>query len=396
MSARLVESEHRVTPLELFFDLVFVFGFTQVTTLLHEDPSWGGIGRSVLVLSALWWAWASYAWLTNTVDAEDGLVLGVMLVAIAAMFIGALAVPEAFGEHRLIFSVAFIIVLLAFIGLFALAGKSETDLLRAVLHTGRITLAGALLIFAAGFVASGIRPVLWLAGLAVGLLGPLVVEVGEWRVHPAHFAERHGLIVIIAIGEALVAIGLGARTTALGAVVIVAALLGLIVAASLWLAYFDFFSRGMLELLVTRRGEQRVRLARDVYTYLHLPMIVGIVFFAFGMRAVLADVHGELPAPAAFCLATGPAIYLLAYVVMRWHVAHSLSRGRSTASILFLVLFPLALILPSFAALALVCAVWVGLHAYELIWWHDARAQRRAEAISDDTPAGAPPVQEAR
>src|SRR5438445_2747752 len=294
MSERLLESEHRVTPLELFFDLVFVFGFTQVTTLLHEDPSWGGIGRSVLVLSALWWAWASYAWLTNSVDAEDGLVLGVMLVAIAAMFIGALAVPEAFGEHRLIFGVAFIVVLLAFVGLFALAGKAEADLLRAVLQMGRITLAGALLIFAAGFVASGIRPALWLAGLMVGLLGPLRVEVGAWRVHPAHFAERRGLSVIIAIGEALVTIGFGARATALGAVVIVAALLGLIVAASLWLAYFDFFSRGMQQLLVGRRGEQRVALARDVYTYLHLPMVVGIVFFAFGMRAALADVHAEL------------------------------------------------------------------------------------------------------
>jgi low temperature requirement protein LtrA len=391
MSERLVESEHRVTPLELFFDLVFVFGFTQVTTLLHENPSWGGIGRSVLVLSALWWAWASYAWLTNTVDAEDGLVLGVMLVAIAAMFIGALAVPEAFGEHRLIFSVAFIIVLLAFIGLFALAGKAHADLLRAVLQVGRITLAGALLIFAAGFVASGIRPVLWLAGLAVGLLGPLRVEVGAWRVHPAHFAERHGLIVIIAIGEALVAIGFGARATALGAVVIVAALLGLIVAASLWLAYFDFFSRGMQQLLVGRRGEQRVALARDVYTYLHLPMIVGIVFFAFGMRATLVDVHGDLRAPAAFCLTAGPAIYLLAYVLLRWRVSHTLSRGRSIATILLVAFFPLAVVLPAFAALALVSAVWVGLHAYELIWWRDARGRRRAEAITDDVRADALP-----
>jgi low temperature requirement protein LtrA len=383
MSQLLVESEHRVTPLELFFDLVFVFGFTQVTTLLHEDPSWGGIGRSVLVLCALWWAWASYAWLTNTVDAEDGLVLGVMLVAIAAMFIGALAVPEAFGEHRLIFSAAFIVVVLAFIGLFALAGKADADLLRAVLRVGRITLAGALLIFAAGFVASGIRPVLWLAGLAIGLLGPLRVEVGAWRVHPAHFAERHGLIVIIAIGEALVGIGFGARATALSGVVIVAALLGLVVAASLWLAYFDFFSRGVEQLVVGRRGEERVALARDVYTYLHLPMIVGIVFFAFGMRATLVDVHGDLPAPAAFCFTAGPAIYLVAYVLLRWRVAHTLSRGRSIATILLLALFPLALVLPAFAALALVSAVWVGLHAYELIWWREARSQRRAEAVAD-------------
>jgi low temperature requirement protein LtrA len=382
MNERLVESEHRVTPLELFFDLVFVFGFTQVTTLLHEDPSWGGIGRSVLVLCALWWAWASYAWLTNTVDAEDGLVLGVILVAIAAMFIGALAVPEAFGEHRLIFSVAFIVVLLAFVGLFALAGKAEADLLRAVLQTGRISLTGALLIFAAGFVPSAIRPALWLAGLAVGFLGPLRLDVGGWRVHPGHFAERHGLIVIIAIGEALVAIGLGARATALSAVVIVAALLGLLVAASLWLAYFDFFSSGMQRVLVGRRGEQRVEFARDVYTYLHLPMVVGIVFFAFGMRATLADVHGDLRAPAAFCLTAGPAIYLLAYVALRWRVSRSLSRGRSIATTLLFALFPLAVVLPAFAALALVSAVWVGLHAYELIWWRDARGRRRAEAIA--------------
>jgi low temperature requirement protein LtrA len=368
MSERLVETEHRVTPVELFSDLVFVFGFTQVTTLLHEDPSWGGIGRSVLVLSALWWAWASYAWLTNSVDVEDGLVLGVLLVAIAAMFIGALAVPEAFGEHRLIFSVAFIVVLVAFIGLFALAGKADTELLRAVLRMARISLTGALLIFAASFVASGIRPVLWLAGLAVGLLGPLWVDVGGWRIHPSHFAERHGLIVIIAIGEALVAIGFGARATALSAVVIVAALLGLIVATSLWLAYFDFFSRGMEQLLVRRSGEQRVALARDVYTYLHLPMVVGIVFFAFGMRVTLANVHGELSGPAAFCLTIGPAVYLLAYVGLRWRVSRALSRGRSIATFLLFALFPVAVVLPAFAALALVTAVWVGLHAYELIW----------------------------
>jgi low temperature requirement protein LtrA len=179
--------------------------------------------------------------------------------------------------------------------------------------------------------------------------------------------------------------------TPLGAVVIVAALLGLIVAASLWLAYFDFFSRGMQQLVVGRRGEQRVALARDVYTYLHLPMVVGIVFFAFGMRAVLADVHGELHGPAAFCFTAGPAIYLLAYVVLRWHVSRTLSRGRSTATILFLALFPLAVVLPAFATLALVSVVWVGLHAYELIWWRDARGQRRAEAISDDTRADALP-----
>ena len=195
-----------MTPTELFFDLVFVFAFTQVTTLLVDDPTWGGFGRGLLVVAVLWWAWASYAWLTNTVDADDGIVLAVMLVATAALFVAALAVPEAFGSHRLVFALAFLVVQVMFVGLFAVAGRAEPDLLAAVLRTARTAFAGAALIVIAAFVPSGLRPVLWLAAVAVGFVGPILVGVRGWRVHLAHFAERHGLILIIALGEALVAI----------------------------------------------------------------------------------------------------------------------------------------------------------------------------------------------
>ncbi len=378
MSEQAVESEHRVTPLELFFDLVFVLAFTQVTTLLAEDVSWGGLGRGMLVLTVLWWAWASYAWLTNTVDAEAGFVLAVMLVAIAAMFVAALAVPQAFGRERLAFGLAFFVVMVAFVGLYALAAKNEPDLLRAVLSAARTTLAGALLILAAAFVTSGLRPLLWLASVAVGYFGGLLLGVSGWRVHAAHFAERHGLIVIIAIGEALVAIGFGARETALSTIVILAALLGLIIAASFWLAYFDFFSRGVQQLLSSRRGERRVELARDVYSYLHLPMVTGIVLFAFGTKTALAHVHAELHLVPAFALFVGSAVYLLAYVALRWRVVRTVGSGRSIAAALLAGLFPVALVVPAVAALALVAAVWVGLHAYELIWWREERARRRS------------------
>ena len=171
MSEQIAESEHRVTPLELFFDLVFVFAFTQVTTLLFEDVSWAGLGRGMLVLAVLWWAWASYAWLTNTVDAEAGLVLAVLLAASAAMFVAALAVPTAFGAHRLVFALAFLIVLLMFVGLFALVGRAEPDLLAAVLRMARTTVLGGALILAAAFVHSGLRPVLW-AACAAGVFIP--------------------------------------------------------------------------------------------------------------------------------------------------------------------------------------------------------------------------------
>src|SRR5207248_957114 len=167
----------------------------------------------------------------------------------AAMFVAALAVPEAFGRHRFVFAMAFLIVRVVHIGLFALAGRGDRDLVAAVLRIAPSTVVGSALIVAAGFVGPGLRPGLWLAALALGYFGPLVGGMSGWRISPAHFAERHGLIVIIALGESLVAIGVGARGTGLGAGVIVAAVLGLAVATAFWLAYFDFFSIGFEHLL---------------------------------------------------------------------------------------------------------------------------------------------------
>src|SRR5436305_2390525 len=232
MSELHTEREQRVTPLELFFDLVFVFGFTQVTTLLSREPTWRGLEHGLLILVALWWAWAAYAWLTNTIDPELGAVWGAMLVAMAAMFVAALAVPDTFGRHGVVFGVAFLIVNVMFLALYALAARGDHDLLAAILRIAPMALGGAALILAAGFVHGALRPVLWVAAIAVGFFGPLLTDMSGWRVQPAHFVERHGLIVIIAIGESLVAIGLGARGAALGTGVIVAAVLALLVVAS--------------------------------------------------------------------------------------------------------------------------------------------------------------------
>jgi low temperature requirement protein LtrA len=378
VSEQQAEREQRVTPLELFFDLVFVFGFTQVTTVLSDDPTWSGLGHGLLILAALWWAWAAYAWLTNTVDPEMGAVWGAVLVAMAAMFVAALAVPEAFGRHGVVFGVAFLIVNVMWLALYALAARADRDLLAAILRSAPSALAGATLIIVAGFVDGALRPVLWLAALAVGLFGPLLVGISGWRVQPAHFVERHGLIVIIAIGESLIAIGLGARETELGAGVIVAAVLGLVVAMSFWLAYFDFFQIRGQQLLTDRSGPQRIALARDAYTYLHLPMVAGVVLFAFALKAMLAHVGDELDTIPALGLCGGPALYLFAYVALRLRVSRSFGGGRLVAAVACALLWPVAVVVPALVALALVAAVWVALHAYEIIWWREARAQTRA------------------
>jgi low temperature requirement protein LtrA len=373
-----VEQEHRVTPLELFFDLVFVFAFTQVTTMLAHDPTWPGLGRGLLVLGALWWAWTAYAWLTNTVDADEGAVRGAVLTSMGAMLVASLAVPEAFDDHGVVFGIAYFIVRAMHLALYALAGRGDPDLLGAVLRMTPSSLVGSALIITAGFADHDVKPVLWVAALAIDYGGVLVGGARGWRVHPAHFAERHGLIVIIALGESIVAAGVGAAGIPLDTGVIVAAVLGLAVAAAFWLAYFDFFAISAQRMLSEKRGAAQAALARDGYSYLHLPMVAGIILFALAMKETLAHVGDHLGTIYALGLCGGSALYLLAYVALRLRVSRQLSRGRLVAATAFLLLTPVATAMPAIVALAVVTALWAALHAYELLWYREARAQIRA------------------
>jgi low temperature requirement protein LtrA len=383
MVATAVEQEHRVTPRELFFDLVFVFAFTQVTTLLADDPTFAGIGRGVLVLAALWWPWTAYAWLTNTVDPEEGFIGAALLVALIAMFVAALVVPGVFDDDGVLFGAAFLVVVTMHLALYALAGRGRRDLLMAVLRLAPWSLLGATLILIAGF-AEGTRTWLWVAALACTYVGAAVSGSTGWRVHPTHLAERYGLVLIIALGEAFVAIGIGATGTGIGLGEVVAAILGLLVATSFWLAYFDFFSIRGERMLAELRGPDRIALARDVYAYAHLPMIVGIVLFAFAMKTIVGHAGEELDFVAAFALCAGSALYLLTYTAIRIRIERRfrLSRGRFAAAVLLLLVLPLATAVPALAALALVTVVWLALHTYELVWWREARAESRSMLAS--------------
>jgi low temperature requirement protein LtrA len=383
MAARAVEHEHRVTPRELFFDLVFVFAFTQVATLLADDPTFAGIGRGVLVLAALWWAWTAYSWLTNIVDPEEGVVGAALLVALIAMFLAALVVPGVFDDDGVLFGAAFFVVSAMHAALYALAGRGNRNLLAAVLRLAPWTLLGATLILVAGFTNSA-RTWLWLAALAVTYVGAALSGSTGWHLHPSHFAERHGLVLIIALGEAFISIGIGATGIGIGLGEFAAAILGILVAASFWLAYFDFFSIRGERMLGDLQGAERVALARDVYSYAHFPMIVGIVLFAFAMKDIVGHVGEELDSVTAFALCGGSALYLLTYSAIRTRVERRLtfSRGRLAAALVLLLVLPLATLVPALAALALVTAVWLALHTYELVWWREARAESRSMLAS--------------
>ena len=180
------------------------------------------------------------------------------------------------------------------------------------------------------------------------------------------------------------ACSIGATGITIGLRIVVASILGLLIATSFWLAYFDFFSLRGARMLHDVQGPERVALARDLYAYAHLPMIVGIVLFAFAMKTIVGHVDEQLDYVTAFALCGGSALYLLTYSAIRTRIVRrlSVSRGRFVAAVALLLILPLATEIPALAALALVTVVWLGLHAYELVWWRQARAESRSAFAS--------------
>jgi low temperature requirement protein LtrA len=369
--------EHEVTPLELFFDLVFVFAMTQVTSQLADDPSWGGVLRGMLVLAVLWWAWEAYAWLTSTLDVDEGGVRLAMLGATGAMLVVALAVPGAFGDDAVLFGVAYLIVRLLHLVLSTTVGREDPARRGAILRFVPTAIAGGLLLVLAGFLEGNAQIALWALALAIDYLGPVVVGVGRgWRVAPEHFAERHGLIILIALGESIIAIGVGAGLE-LTAGVVVGAALGIVVVSALWWLYFDVAAVLARTRLMQARGLELHRLALHSYGYLHLPMVAGIVLFALGLKATLDDVGVALDTVAAVGLCGGAALYLLGHVAFLFRATRYLFRRRTLGAVVLLALIPAALAIPALAALALVSAACSLVVAYEALRWREQRVQVR-------------------
>jgi low temperature requirement protein LtrA len=367
------DAEHQVTPLELFFDLVFVFAMTQVTALIADEPTWAGVLRGMLVLAALWWAWSVYAWFTSTMDVDEGGVRLVMLAATAAMFGAALAVPGAFGDDAVLFGGAYLLVRLFHLVLSAMVVRDDPDRLGALIRFAPTAIAGASLLVVAGFLEGRVRIAVWLVALALDYLGPVVIGVGRgWRIAPEHFAERHGLIILIALGESLIAIGVGAGFE-LDAGVIAAAALGIVVVSALWWLYFDVAAIIARNRLMQATRLELHRLALHAYSYLHLPMIAGTVLFALGLKTTLDHVGEPLDTVPAVGLCGGAALYLLGHIAFLFRATGYVFRRRTIALIALLALIPFAVGVPALAALALVSTVCSLVVAYEALRYREQR-----------------------
>jgi low temperature requirement protein LtrA len=372
-------TEQRVTPLELFFDLVFVFALTQVTGFLADHLTWVGMIQGAALLAALWWAWGGYSWLTNAVPAEEVIPARlVILTAMAAMLVASLAVPDAFGEYGIIFGLAYFVVRLLQVLLYALATGGTPETRRAILRLSTGFLLAPALLIVAGYFGGFAQGALWAVALAIDYGVALVGGVSGFRVHAGHFVERHGLVVIIALGESIVAVGVGASGVALGMGVVFAAVLGIALAAALWWAYFDLVMLVAERRLGRAKGAERARLARDSYSYLHLPMVAGIIFVALGMKQTLAHIGDPLGTIPAVALCGGIALYLLGHNAFRLRDVGTVSVPRLVLTALCLALIPLAASVPSLITLAILAALLCGLAAFETTRSREFRRKLRA------------------
>jgi low temperature requirement protein LtrA len=391
------DDSHRVTSLELFFDLVFVYGLTQVTALMAAgDQTWHKALEGLLVLALLWFVWSSYAWLGNQAKADEGVLRLALVVAMICVFLTALAIPDAFGAQEgsldagLLLALSLIVARAVHLGVYLIAAGDDRGLRRQLFLTAVPVGGWAVLLVTGAEVDGNLRLGLWALALAVDYVGIFVSSrAGGWRLNAAgHFAERHGLIVIIAIGESIVAIGVGATALPLTWPVLIAVLLGLTISVTLWWSYFDVVAPVAERVLTRAQGEDRAALARDSYTYLHFPMVVGIVYLAFGMKKVVNyvadtghhDVGDSLATVPLVALYGGVVLYLVAHICFRLRNVRSVNRQRLGLAVLLVALLPVVAHLPALAALGVLAGLMVALIGYEVTKFAEARqAMRHAD-----------------
>jgi low temperature requirement protein LtrA len=383
-----------VTPLELFFDLVFVFALTQVTAFMADELSWHGILNGALVLILLWWAWTGYAWLANVVSAEERPITLAILAGMAAMFILALCIPEAFDDAPggldgpVVLVVCYLLFRMMHLVMFMIISREDSGLRAQVWRFAPSVAASSAILLVASQFQGWLQTGLWVLALVADYVGTALGGFSGWRLpSPGHFSERHGLIIIVALGESIVATGVGVAKEPISTVIIAASVLGLLLSSALWWAYFDVSALLGEHALASEPIETRARLARNAYSYTHMPLVLGIVLVALGLKEVLLYVSDSthhaltdpLPSVALAALVGGVVIYLLGHVLFKWLTVHTVSPVRLVAAGLLLLAIPLVDGRPALAQLAVVAFLVACAMVIETLVFSESRRKIRAE-----------------
>jgi low temperature requirement protein LtrA len=363
-------TRHKVTTLELFFDLVFVYGISQVTALLAEDHSALGFFRGLLLAGLLWWAWVAYSWLGTSVRVNQRPVQVSMFVAMAAIMLLALLMPDFFDDGRgaslaMLAAAAYVVVRIMHLVLFYVAGRGDPGIVTAVLRLSRTVVVAAALLIGGAYLGGTWQLILVAAAVAIDVLGPILGGGEGWRLALPHFAERHGLIVIIALGESIVAIGVGAAGVPVSATLLITAVVGVAVACTLWIAYFDGAAESLETAVDAHTGVDRVTTARDVYSVMHFLLVSGLILIALAMKSALKDSESGWQEPlagyAAFALGLGLFQFLAGLWAMRRRAGAPTRGAEVLVAVAALILIPLATVMP--AALAVAAAA-----SLALVW----------------------------
>lgn len=388
------DEDHRVSTIELFFDLVFVYAITQTTQLMADHLSPLGVGQGLAMLAVLWWCWCSYAWLGTTIHVDHGIARLAMFGAMAVMFLVSLTIPEAFVDHPgglfapVLFVVCYALVRLLHLVAYLGAARHDPGLKRVLLRMFVGLLPSVILLGVATALSGPWQLGLWVVALLVDYLNVYLTGPDGWRLNsPAHFAERFGLIVIIALGESIVAIGIGIGALPMSWPVTGAAVCGLALAAGMWWTYFDVVARVSEHRLTRATGRERAKLATDSYTFLHLPLIAGIVLVALGLKKALlyvADTEHHAPGEAlhgvpAWTLTGGLALYLIALSSLRKRNLGSWNHQRLVIAVLLVAATPLLEHVPAAVLVLIVAAVVLALIAFERLQFAEWRKQVHAE-----------------
>lgn len=359
------EESSEVSTLELFFDLVFVFGFIQVTNFLSANLTWGGMIRGIALLGALWWAWVTYSWLTDAIHAEDILVERVViLTAATSMFVVAVAVPGAFDEHALIFGVAYFVVRVLHVGLYALGTEPETQ--QGIRRLAPGFLGGPALIIVAGFLDGILQGALWAIALAIDYGVPYIRGNEGFYIHAQHFVERYRLIVIIALGEILIGMGLSATELSLGPMEILGIVLGMGIVVTLWWLYFDYLVSAAECRLVNTKGHERAVRALISYSYVHFLIVCGIIFSALGIEELIAHFGSPPELIPVVALYGGGALFLIGRGAFQWRETDQISELGLIATIIICLAIPLGIRLPALPAMGFIFFLFAGLVTYEV------------------------------
>ena len=319
--------ERSASFVELFFDLVFVFGVTQVVVSIHGHLDWPTMWRAAVVLGLLWWAWSQFTWAAGAADFDELIPRVVLLAATAGIFVTAVSVNGAWGDDGATFGLGYFGVM-ALAGVFVWLRARGTETMAGMIAYMPRVLAGASLVAVGGFLEGDLRSALWIGGIVLNLLGAAQGGRYEWAIDSDHFTERHGLFVIIVLGEALIAIGVGTVGHPGTLAFFAAGTAALTLALAMWWAYFDWPYVVGRRVMKDMSGLERTRFARDGYTLAHYPLIAGVVVFAVGAEEILAHPDAVASAPHRWALAGGLAVYLLSMVIWMWRATTKLAWER--------------------------------------------------------------------